>query len=73
MRDINPGEELTTDYALFDDYDGAMECRCGTPSCRGTVGGHDWRRPTCSASTETISPPTYFSGCQLLPRRSRSH
>jgi uncharacterized protein len=45
MRDISPGEELTTDYALFDDYDGAMACRCGTPSCRGTIGGRDWQRP----------------------------
>jgi uncharacterized protein len=25
MRDISPGEELTTDYALFDDYDGMMQ------------------------------------------------
>jgi hypothetical protein len=31
MRDISPGEELTTDYALFDDYDGMMQCRCGMP------------------------------------------
>jgi uncharacterized protein len=45
MRDIGPGEELTTDYALFDDYDGTMECRCGTPCCRGTIGGRDWQRP----------------------------
>ena len=45
MRDIAAGEELTTDYAFFDDYDGAMECRCGTPSCRGVVDGRDWRRP----------------------------
>ena len=45
MRDIAPGEELTTDYAFFDDYDGAMPCRCGTPSCRGVVDGRDWRRP----------------------------
>jgi uncharacterized protein len=45
MRDISPGEELTTDYALFDDYDGAMECRCGTASCRGTIDGRDWQRP----------------------------
>lgn len=45
MRDVPAGEELTTDYALFDDYDGAMECRCGTASCRGSVGGRDWRRP----------------------------
>lgn len=45
MRDISPGEELTTDYALFDDYDGAMVCRCGTASCRGVIDGRDWRRP----------------------------
>lgn len=45
MRDIAEGEELTTDYALFDDYDGEMPCRCGTPSCRQVVDGRDWRRP----------------------------
>jgi hypothetical protein len=45
MRDISPGEELTTDYALFDDYDGMMHCRCGTPPCRATIGGQDWQRP----------------------------
>jgi uncharacterized protein len=44
MRDISPGEELTTDYALFDNYDGAMECRCGTASCRRTINGRDWQR-----------------------------
>ena len=45
MREIGPGEELTTDYALFDDHDETMECQCGTPSCRGAVGGRDWQRP----------------------------
>jgi uncharacterized protein len=45
MCDVAAGEELTTDYALFDDYDGSMECRCRTPSCRGTIGGRDWQRP----------------------------
>jgi hypothetical protein len=45
MRDIPAGEELTTDYALFDDYDGTMECRCGTPSCRRVIGGRDWQLP----------------------------
>jgi uncharacterized protein len=44
MREISPGEELTTDYALFDDYDGEMECRCGTASCRRTINGRDWQR-----------------------------
>jgi uncharacterized protein len=45
MRDIEPGEELTTDYALFDMSDDTMDCACGTPSCRGTITGHDWRDP----------------------------
>jgi uncharacterized protein len=45
MRDISSREELTTDYALFDDYDGVMECRCGTSACRGTISGRDWQLP----------------------------
>jgi uncharacterized protein len=45
MRDISPGEEVTTDYALFDDHGGQMECHCGTASCRGTIGGRDWQLP----------------------------
>ena len=45
MRDIDAGEELTTDYALFDMNDESMRCRCGTPSCRGTITGRDWQRP----------------------------
>jgi uncharacterized protein len=45
MRDIAVGEEITTDYALFDDWDGSMPCRCGSTSWRGVVGGKDWRLP----------------------------
>lgn len=45
MRDIAVGEELVTDYALFDDYDGQMTCTCGSLSCRGMVDGRDWQRP----------------------------
>jgi SET domain-containing protein len=45
MRNISPSEELTTDYALFDDYEGEMQCQCGTVSCRGTISGRDWQRP----------------------------
>jgi uncharacterized protein len=46
MRDVEPGEELTTDYALFDTPSTAMECTCGTASCRGVITGDDWRNPT---------------------------
>lgn len=45
MRHVAAGEELTTDYALFDDYEGTMACRCGSPTCRRTIDGRDWRRP----------------------------
>jgi uncharacterized protein len=45
MRDVPAGEELTTDYALFDDADDPMTCNCGTPSCRGTISGRDWQLP----------------------------
>jgi len=45
MRDVSPGEELTTDYALFDDYDGSMDCHCSSSACRGRVDGRDWQRP----------------------------
>ena len=45
MRDISAGEELTTDYALFDDYDGTMECHCGVDACRHVIDGRDWRLP----------------------------
>ena len=60
MRDIGPGEELTTDYALFDDHDETMECQCRTPSCRGTINGRDWQRPDLQCKYGT-----YFSSYLL--------
>ena len=44
MRDTAAGEELTTDYALFDDYEGSMECTCGRSMCRRRIDGRDWQR-----------------------------
>jgi uncharacterized protein len=44
MRNVTADEELTTDYALFDDYDGQMACQCNTASCRRVIHGRDWRR-----------------------------
>jgi SET domain-containing protein len=36
LRDIEPGEEITVDYeqTLLPD---SRRCRCGTPTCRGTI------------------------------------
>jgi SET domain-containing protein len=45
MRDVAAGEELTHDWAMTDDDDESMPCRCGAASCRGTVTGQDWQRP----------------------------
>ncbi len=51
IRDISPGEEIAFDYSTtLDEGDFTMECRCGSPSCRGTIGdGRDlpqavWQR-----------------------------
>lgn len=46
-RDIEPGEEVTVDYALFTTRSSWMldhRCRCGSPDCRRIVTGDDWRR-----------------------------
>ena len=45
LREIEPGEELTHDWAMTDDDEFEMECRCGAAGCRRVVTGQDWRRP----------------------------
>jgi uncharacterized protein len=45
MRDIQAGEELTHDWAITDNDDYSIECRCGAPNCRGILTGKDWQRP----------------------------
>jgi len=45
LRDIAPGEELTHDWATTDDLAYVVECKCGTPQCRGTITGKDWMKP----------------------------
>ena len=46
-RDIECGEEVTVDYALFTTQSNWMldnRCRCGSAHCRRVVTGDDWRR-----------------------------
>jgi SET domain-containing protein len=45
MRDIAADEELTVDYAMFDDEPYEMRCHCRRNRCRGLVTGVDWRKP----------------------------
>lgn len=46
-RDIQPGEEITTDYAYCEAGPNYLlePCRCGTALCRGRLTGNDWRIP----------------------------
>ena len=47
-RDVQPGEELTIDYALFEaDGDQVVlsNCNCGAASCRLNITGRDWQLP----------------------------
>ena len=45
-RDIQTGEEITADYALFEadpNFVSKWKCRCHSPLCRERVTGEDWR------------------------------
>ena len=47
-RDIDSGEEVTIDYALFTTQSNWMldtRCRCGSLDCRRIITGDDWRQP----------------------------
>lgn len=40
MREIEPGEQLTCDYATLEiNPDWEMECKCGSANCRGQIRG----------------------------------
>ena len=45
-RSIEPGEEITVEYATFIAGTGAsFDCHCGADDCRGTVTPQDWQLP----------------------------
>lgn len=37
IRKIEPGEEITYDYCLYDGGDDEATCNCGAKNCRGTM------------------------------------
>jgi hypothetical protein len=45
MREIRADEELTHDWAMTDDDDYSVQCKCGTINCREILTGKDWQRP----------------------------
>jgi hypothetical protein len=45
-RNIQAGEELTADYAMWEGDErwvAKWQCRCGTSHCRQIITGRDWR------------------------------
>ena len=43
MRNIDSGEELTIDYAMFGANKEPMRCNCRSANCRGLITGSDWK------------------------------
>ena len=50
-RDIEVGEEVTTDYATSTAVPGfRMTCSCGSENCRHVITGEDWNLETLRTS-----------------------
>ncbi len=53
LRDIDPGEELCTDYAMTVDTSNrspyTLTCNCGSHLCRKKITGLDWQLPELQA------------------------
>jgi hypothetical protein len=64
LRDIEPGEELTHDWATTDDDEYELECKCGSEICRRIITGQDWQKPELQQKYRG-----YFS--QYLERKIR--
>jgi uncharacterized protein len=43
MRNIDSGEELTIDYAMFGADKKPMRCNCRSSNCRGLITDSDWK------------------------------
>jgi len=43
LRAIEPGEELTYDWAMEENAPAVTRCACGARRCRGTLTGQDWK------------------------------
>ena len=43
MRDIEPGEEITFDYAMAQSVDFELPCNCGSSNCRKLLTKNDWK------------------------------
>ena len=57
-KGIDPGDELTTDYALFEaweDFVSSWDCACGSQFCRKRITGKDWEYQNYKKGMNVIS------------------
>jgi D-alanine-D-alanine ligase len=60
-RDIQPGEQITLDYAmLYGEEMPLFECHCDSPTCRGIIRGTDYLEPFVKHYGDHLS--TYVLG-----------
>ena len=73
LRQIEPGEEITFDYAMCDgcDYD-EFDCECGATQCRRRVTGEDWMRPELVTRYRGYRSPYLDLRLKQVTRRARS-
>ncbi|MER5627396.1 SET domain-containing protein-lysine N-methyltransferase [Streptosporangium sp. NPDC002544] len=72
-RDINPGDELTIDYATHTGVETwSMVCRCGRPRCRRTVTGNDWQLPQLRSAYGTHWSPPLLDRIKTAARQRHS-
>jgi SET domain-containing protein len=76
-RDINAGEEVTADLAMWWEPDDiavpSWECYCGTALCRKIFTSRDWRRPELHERYgEHFLPYINLRIRQLYPSRSQN-
>lgn len=73
MRDIEPGEEITYDYAMSDGsgYD-EFECKCGAPQCRHWVSSRDWQLAELWSKYEGYYSPYLAARIATLAKEQRS-
>ena len=58
MRDIYPGEEITTDYAFFVTSNTLrMKCTCGSVNCRKVIKNTDWKNLTLQRKYRNFFQP----------------
>ena len=56
MRDIKRDDEITFDYSMITAEGWTLDCMCGSPSCRGTIGNYRDLPPDIKKRYEGYTP-----------------